>query len=100
MAELRSIALHRGGILSLRSVSLASAMKTADLLDLLITRLAKASGKSRGHWRRVLGPMKVYARETHPSCNWSVEPSGSVGDVATAQDLLDGVRAEHPFVAR
>lgn len=74
-------------------------MKTADLLDLLITRLARATGKSRAHWRRVLGPAKLYPRETHPSCNWSVEPIGSVSDVATAQDMLDGVRAEYPFLA-
>lgn len=74
-------------------------MKSADLLDLLIARLVRATGKSRGHWRRVLGPAKVYARETHPSCNWAIEPSGSIGDVAVVQDMLDGIRAEHPFLA-
>jgi hypothetical protein len=73
-------------------------MKTADLLDLLITRLVRATGESRGHWRRVLGPVKLYSRDTHPSCNWSIEPSGSVRDVANAQDMLDGVRVEHPFL--
>lgn len=73
-------------------------MTTADLLDLLITRLTRATGKSRAYWRRALGPVKVYSLATHPSCNWRIEPSGSAWDVETAETMLDGVRAEHPLI--
>lgn len=75
-------------------------MTATELLEMLTTRLARSAGGSRARWRQVLGPVKIHSLATHPSCNWSLEPSGPSAAVAAAQALLDDVRLAHPFVDR
>jgi hypothetical protein len=73
-------------------------MTQADLIDLIAAALVRSHGRSRRHWRIVLGRVRTYPLSTHPSCNWSIDPTGTPGDVEAAQQALDRMRAEHPFV--
>ena len=60
--------------------------------------LVRSAGGSPRRWRVVLGPIRIYDIKTHPHCNWSVAPSGEVGEVARIERLLDTLRLEHPIV--
>lgn len=74
-------------------------MTASQLQDLLIKTLLRRSGGTPRHWRLTLGPVQVHDRATHPHCNWSVRPSGSIRDVAEIEGLLDSLRLEHPIIA-
>lgn len=72
---------------------------TADkLIDLLVARLLRDHGKSKHHWRKVIGPLRLYSRDTHPHCNWNATPTGSFQDVALIETLLDDLRMAHPLL--
>jgi hypothetical protein len=72
---------------------------TADkLIDLLVARLLRDHGKSKHHWRRAIGPLRLYSRDTHPHCNWNATPTGSFQDVALIEGLLDDLRMAHPLL--
>ena len=73
-------------------------MKASELQDFLVTTLVRKAGGTRRQWRMAIGPVRVRDRETHPHCNWSVSPSGSVGEISAIERLLDDVRLSHPFV--
>jgi hypothetical protein len=73
-------------------------MKASELQDLLLSTLVRTAGGTRRQWRIALGPVRVLDRATHPHCNWSVSPSGSVAEIAVIERLLDDVRLSHPFV--
>jgi hypothetical protein len=73
-------------------------MTASELQDLLVTTLLRKAGGSKRRWRLALGPVRVYDRATHPHCNWSVTPSGSAGEIAAIETLLDEVRSRHPIV--
>lgn len=73
-------------------------MTVGDLQDLLVAKLARASGGSARRWRLAIGPVYLHDIATHPHCNWSVRPSGDVRDVAHIERLLDSVRLEHPIL--
>lgn len=68
------------------------------MTDLLVARLLRDHGKSKHHWRKVIGPIRLYSRATHPHCNWSATPTGSVQDVALIESLLDDLRLAHPLL--
>ncbi|MEC3947996.1 hypothetical protein [Sphingobium sp. HWE2-09] len=73
---------------------------TADTLtDLLVARLVRDHGKSKHHWRKVVGKLRLYSRTTHPHCNWNAMPTGSVQDVALIESLLDDLRMAHPLLS-
>lgn len=74
-------------------------MTAGDLQDRIVTRLLRLHGGTRQRWRSVLGPLRVHDVETHPHCNWSAMPTGSVREVELTERLLDDVRAELPVVA-
>lgn len=74
-------------------------MTASDLQDLLTATLMRRFGGSRRRWKTVLGPIKVYDRDTHPHCNWSATPSGTVSEVAGIEALLDRLRLDHPIVS-
>lgn len=72
---------------------------TADkLIDLLITRLVRDRGGSKHHWRKVVGPIRLYSRATHPHCNWAATPTGSFQEIAVIENLLDDLRMRHPLL--
>lgn len=74
-------------------------MMTADkLTDLMVARLVRDHGKSKHHWRKVLGPIRLYSRATHPHCNWSMAPSGSFQEIGAVEMLLDELRMRHPLL--
>ncbi|MHA6718117.1 hypothetical protein ACX40Y_01580 [Sphingomonas sp. RS6] len=73
-------------------------MTASDLLDLLANQLVRRSGGNRRRWRAVLGQVRLYDPATHPHCNWSLAPSGSAGEVAAVEALLDELRIRHPIV--
>ena len=73
-------------------------MTASDLHDLLTRTLVKTAGGTQRRWRIVLGPVRLYDAATHPHCNWSLDPSGSTGEVAAVERLLDRVRLDHAIV--
>ncbi|WP_109809342.1 hypothetical protein [Sphingosinithalassobacter portus] len=74
-------------------------MTAADLTDIFLAALIRAHGSTKARWRKVLGRPRVYDRETHPHCNWSFAPSGSVVEVAAVENLADRLRGEYPIVS-
>jgi hypothetical protein len=75
-------------------------MTASQLQDLLVARLARTAGGTQRRWRSVVGPIKLYDRATHATCNWSVAPTGGSREIAEVERLLDAVRLEHPIVAQ
>lgn len=73
-------------------------MTAGELQDLLVNALIRKAGGSKRDWRAALGPVRVYGTDTHPHCNWSVAPSGSSGENAIIERLLDELRGRHPLV--
>jgi hypothetical protein len=73
-------------------------MTGGELQDLLVAALVRKMGGSKRDWRAALGPVRVYGLDTHPHCNWSVTPSGSNGENAIIERLLDDLRGRYPLV--
>ena len=73
-------------------------MTGGELQDLLVTALVRQAGGSKRDWRAALGRVRTYSTETHPHCNWSVAPSGSPGENAIIERLLDDFRGRYPLV--
>ncbi len=73
-------------------------MTSADLRDIFLAILVRDTGRSRRHWRLVIGEFRVYSLSTHPHCNWAINPSGSVGDIARVERVCDDLRGRHPIV--
>jgi hypothetical protein len=73
-------------------------MKVYQLQDLLLDTLVRQHGGERRRWRSALGALRIHDVETHPHCNWSVAPSGSAGQNAKIERLLDDVRSRYPIV--
>ncbi|MDV3455984.1 hypothetical protein RZN05_03250 [Sphingomonas sp. HF-S4] len=73
-------------------------MTAGDLEDVLVNALVRKAGGTKRDWRAALGRVRVYSAETHPHCNWAVAPSGSPGENAIIERLLDDVRGKHPLV--
>lgn len=74
-------------------------MTCDQMIDLLVARLLRHHGQSKHHWRKAIGPIRLYDRATHPHCNWSASPTGSVRDVGVIEGLLDDLRLAHPILA-
>ncbi|MBB5684605.1 hypothetical protein [Sphingobium boeckii] len=75
-------------------------MTASNLLDLFITTLARNVGGDRRRWRAAVGDVRIYSMATHPHCNWSVTPSGSIAEMAAVERLADDLRGRHPIVER
>lgn len=75
-------------------------MTASELQDLLLATLVRSCGGTQRRWRMALGPIRVRDPATHPHCNWSVNPSGSAGEIAAIERLLDDLRLTHPIVSR
>lgn len=73
-------------------------MTGADLTDRFLALLIRAHGGTKTQWRRVLGPLRIHPRATHPHCNWEYAPHGSFTEIAAVEDLSDRLRLEHPLV--
>lgn len=73
-------------------------MTREGVLDLLVARLLRDHGKSKHHWRKAIGALRLYSRETHAHCNWNATPTGSPRDVALIEALLDDLRMTHPLL--
>ncbi|WP_420143346.1 hypothetical protein [Sphingobium sp.] len=73
-------------------------MTTDRIIDMLVARLLRDHGKSKHHWRKAIGPLRLYSPATHPHCNWSATPTGSVHDVSLIENLLDDLRMAHPLL--
>jgi hypothetical protein len=73
-------------------------MTASELRDLLIREIARTHGGSGARWRRLVGTVKVYSRETHAHCNWEVRPIGSMREVALVEQAADALRTRIPFV--
>lgn len=74
-------------------------MTASELQNLIVATLTRNVGGSRRRWRLAVGPVHVHSVETHPHCNWSVSPSGSIGENAAVEDLVDIIRSTHPIIA-
>ena len=73
-------------------------MTSADLRDLFLATLVKEAGGNRRRWRIVLGDVRVYSRDTHAHCNWSVSPSGNYAEIAEIERVADELRGRHPLI--
>ncbi|MFZ2998601.1 hypothetical protein [Sphingobium sp.] len=73
-------------------------MTAEKLIDLLVARLLRDHGKSKHHWRKAIGTLRLYSPATHPHCNWNANPTGSFQDVALIENLLDDLRMRHPLL--
>jgi hypothetical protein len=73
-------------------------MTPAELTDLLVARLVRGQGGTSQRWRRLLGSVRLYDVATHPHCNWSINPTGTIPEIAYIERLLDEVRISHPIV--
>jgi hypothetical protein len=73
-------------------------MTGSELRDMLIRDLNKTHGGGAARWRKVIGTVKVYARETHAHCNWELRPAGAAHEVAIVERASDAWRLRHPFV--
>ncbi|AMK20116.1 MULTISPECIES: hypothetical protein [Sphingobium] len=74
-------------------------MTTDRLTDLLVARLVRDHGRSKHHWRKAIGPVRLYSRATHPHCNWAIIPTGSVQEIALIETLMDDLRMRHPLLS-
>jgi hypothetical protein len=75
-------------------------MTPDQLTDLLITRLLRDHGGQKHKWRKILGPLRLYRRDTHPHCNWAFQPVGSHAEIEKVESLADEMRLTHPIVAK
>lgn len=75
-------------------------MTAHELQDILLSTLVRLHGGERRRWRAALGPIRVHSLQTHPHCNWSLAPSGTTGENAKIERLLDDVRGRYPIVSR
>lgn len=74
-------------------------MYALQLENLLLTRLLREHGGSKRNWRSALGSVRLYDVATHPHCNWSVAPSGTIRENRAIEELCDEVRGEYPIVS-
>lgn len=75
-------------------------MTASELQQMLTSTLARRIGGTQRQWRLAIGPIRFHDRTTHPHCNWSVAPSGSVAQNEAIEALLDDVRLRYPVVAK
>lgn len=73
-------------------------MTSDRLIDLMVARLVFDHGGSKHRWRQAIGAVRRYSTATHPHCNWTVTPTGSVADVTAIETLLDDLRLRHPLL--
>lgn len=83
-----------------RSAPNAVRVSANDIIDMLVARLVHDHGRSKHHWRKAIGAVRLYSRETHPHCNWTATPTGSVGDIALIEGMLDDMRMAHPLIVK
>lgn len=74
-------------------------MRASELRDRLVLRLANHRSGGRARWRRAVGEVIVYPIETHPHCNWTVRPSGSIVEIDAVERAVDALRDDNPFVS-
>jgi hypothetical protein len=75
-------------------------MTASQILDALIAALVRRAGGSKRNWRLAIGPVRIYDPATHPHCNWSVSPSGTLSEIAHIETILDDLRLSYPIVMR
>lgn len=73
-------------------------MTRDQMTDLIVARMLRDHGQSKHHWRKAIGPIRLYDRATHPHCNWSATPSGTAREVGLIEGLLDDLRLAHPVL--
>jgi hypothetical protein len=77
---------------------MGATMTALELRDLIVRQLAREHVGGTVSWRRVIGDLRVYARSTHPHCNWDVRPTGTPTEVDRVERMVDKVRILHPFI--
>ncbi|WP_448663263.1 hypothetical protein ACG3SL_00880 [Sphingomonas sp. CJ20] len=73
-------------------------MTGSELQDLIVGRLFRKYGGRKRQWQLAVGPVTVRDLATHPHCNWSIAPAGSIAENEAIERLLDEVRASFPLV--
>ena len=74
-------------------------MTSDKITDLLVTCLVRDHGRSKHHWRKVLGAVRLYSRATHPHCNWTITPRGTFHEVSVIEGLMDDLRMRYPVIS-
>jgi hypothetical protein len=73
-------------------------MTPSQLVDRLIALLVREHGGTKHRWRKLIGPVQLYSLATHAHCNWSITPTGSHGEIARIEQLIDDLRMRHPIL--
>jgi hypothetical protein len=69
-----------------------------DVRELIAKAIVRDQGGSLMRWRSVLGRVRIYPLDTHPHCNWRIDPAGTIAEVEAAERAIDVVSARHPIV--
>ena len=73
-------------------------MTVDQMTDLIVARLLRDHGGQKHVWRKLLGPVRLYDRATHPHCNWALNPVGTAAEVERIEQLADELRLAHPIL--
>jgi hypothetical protein len=69
-----------------------------ELQNQLLERLTGASGRGRGHWRRIIGEIRVFDIARENGSNWEIRPTGSFVDVQAANAAAESLRDADPVL--
>ena len=73
-------------------------MNASDLQDIFVATLLREAGGERRRWRMAIGQVRLHDIATHPHCNWSIAPSGTVRENAAIERLSDVLRLRHAII--
>jgi hypothetical protein len=66
------------------------------LLEAIISKLARDTGRGRGHWRRRIVGFR-FREVAHDICNWNVEANGTADEMLAIGRVVDALRVEYPI---
>ena len=71
-------------------------LAAGEIRDLLAALLAGAIGGGAHRWREKIGELVVFPLATHPTCNWTVRPTGNAQESQAIAAAVELVREQHP----
>jgi hypothetical protein len=72
----------------------------SELEELLATMLAGVVGGDENDWKRAIGAVEVLDIVWHPKCNWTVNPTGSIEQVAAIGAAAAVLADAHPYARK
>ncbi len=75
-------------------------MTTTELRELMVEMLAGAVGGEPPRWRKCVGDVTWHPLSMGSKSNWTINPTGDVGENRTIEKAETILRSEHPYVDR